>query len=53
VLAPPRVGKAAVEAKLCTVSGVLEASVRRRDKTAYASARRWRWGEAVSGDFVD
>jgi ribosomal protein RSM22 (predicted rRNA methylase) len=47
VLAQPRVGKAAIEAKLCTVSGVAEATIPRRDKATYASARRWRWGDAV------
>lgn len=47
VLAPPHVGKAAVDAKLCTVSGVISASISRRDKPAYANARRWRWGDAV------
>ncbi len=49
VLAPPHVGKAAIDAKLCTTSGVVQASVPRRDKTAYAKARRWRWGDAVQG----
>jgi ribosomal protein RSM22 (predicted rRNA methylase) len=53
VLALPRASKVAIEAKLCTVSGVVEASIPRRDKAAYAGARRWRWGDAVSGDFVD
>lgn len=53
VLAQPRVGKAAIEAKLCTLSGIVEASIPRRDKAAYAGARRWRWGDAVSGNFVD
>ena len=47
VLAPPHVGKAAVEVKLCTVGGLTQASIARRDKTAYANARRWRWGDAV------
>lgn len=47
VLAPPRVGKVAIDAKLCTVSGVIESTVPRRDKSAYAAARRWRWGDAV------
>jgi ribosomal protein RSM22 (predicted rRNA methylase) len=47
VLAPPRVGKAAIDAKLCTADGVTEAAIPRRDKTAYAAARRWRWGDAV------
>jgi ribosomal protein RSM22 (predicted rRNA methylase) len=45
VLAPPRTSKAAIEAKLCTADGVVEAGVARRDKTAYARARRWRWGD--------
>ncbi|MBW7964391.1 small ribosomal subunit Rsm22 family protein [Bradyrhizobium sp. BR 10261] len=47
VLAPPEVGKVEVTAKLCTGDGVDIAKVPRRDKAAYASARRWRWGEAV------
>jgi len=49
VLAPPHVGKAAVEAKLCTIDGISPASIPRRDKAAYAEARRWRWGDAVNG----
>lgn len=47
VLAPPDVGKAAIAAKLCTEDGVELAKVARRDKAAYAGARRWRWGDAV------
>ncbi|QQO13424.1 SAM-dependent methyltransferase [Bradyrhizobium diazoefficiens] len=47
VLAPPDVGKAEIAAKLCTEAGVEFAKVPRRDKAAYASARRWRWGDAV------
>jgi ribosomal protein RSM22 (predicted rRNA methylase) len=47
VLAPPDVGKAEITAKLCTKDGVELARVPRRDKAAYASARRWRWGDAV------
>jgi ribosomal protein RSM22 (predicted rRNA methylase) len=50
VLAPPHVGKAAVDAKLCTVSGVTLTGIPRRDKTAYANARRWRWGDAVRSE---
>jgi ribosomal protein RSM22 (predicted rRNA methylase) len=48
VLAAPHVGKVAVDAKLCTADGVAQISVRHRDKKAYAAARRWRWGDAVS-----
>ncbi|ULK96109.1 small ribosomal subunit Rsm22 family protein [Bradyrhizobium sp. I71] len=47
VLAPPDVGKAEITAKLCSQGGVELAKVPRRDKTAYARARRWRWGDAV------
>ncbi len=47
VLAPPDVGKAEIAAKLCTETGVELAKVPRRDKATYASARRWRWGDAV------
>lgn len=48
VLAPPDVGKAEITAKLCTKGGVELAKVPRRDKAAYASARRWRWGDTTS-----
>ena len=48
MLAPPAVGKVEVAAKLCTANGVEVAKVPRRDKAAYATARRWRWGDAVS-----
>ncbi|UPK33764.1 small ribosomal subunit Rsm22 family protein [Bradyrhizobium sp. 186] len=50
VLAPPDVGKAEIAAKLCTEEGVALAKVPRRDKAAYASARRWRWGDAVMSE---
>ena len=48
VLAQPDVGKVEVAAKLCTPDGLEFARVPRRDKAAYAEARRWRWGDAVS-----
>lgn len=47
VLAPPDVGKAEITAKLCTEDGVAATKVPRRDKAAYADARRWRWGDAI------
>jgi len=47
VLAQPTVGKVEVTAKLCTRDGVTTARVPRRDKEAYARARRWRWGNGV------
>jgi ribosomal protein RSM22 (predicted rRNA methylase) len=48
VLAPPEIGKVEVSAKLCTADGLETAKVPRRDKAAYAKARRWRWGEATA-----
>ena len=48
VLAQPAVSKVEVTAKLCTPEQVITARVPRRDKEAYARARRWRWGDAVT-----
>ena len=48
VLAQPSVGKAEVAAKLCEPTGLEIARIPRRDKAAYAAARRWRWGDAVT-----
>ncbi|WP_024508263.1 small ribosomal subunit Rsm22 family protein [Bradyrhizobium sp. ARR65] len=47
VLAQPSLSKVEVSAKLCAANGLVLAKVPRRDKVAYARARRWRWGEAV------
>ncbi|MCL2716169.1 MAG: small ribosomal subunit Rsm22 family protein [Alphaproteobacteria bacterium] len=47
VIAPPRIGKAAITARLCDAAGVHPASVARRDREAYATARHWRWGTAL------
>jgi ribosomal protein RSM22 (predicted rRNA methylase) len=47
VLAQPVVTKVEVSAKLCTRQGLAMSKVPRRDKAAYAAARRWRWGDAV------
>ncbi len=47
VLAQPVQNKAAITAKLCTASGVSNTTVQRRDKEAFARARRWRWDDAV------
>jgi ribosomal protein RSM22 (predicted rRNA methylase) len=47
VLAQPVVSKVEVSAKLCTTDGLNIAKVPHRDKTAYARARRWRWGDAA------
>jgi ribosomal protein RSM22 (predicted rRNA methylase) len=48
VLAPPVVGKAEITAKLCTPDGLALAKIPRRDKPAYARARRWAWGDTVT-----
>jgi ribosomal protein RSM22 (predicted rRNA methylase) len=48
VLSPPSQSKAAIAAKLCTANGLVLETVQRRDKDAYAKARRWRWGDAVA-----
>lgn len=48
VLAPPHQTKVEVKAKLCLADGHAGAqSIARRDKEAYARARRWRWGDAI------
>jgi ribosomal protein RSM22 (predicted rRNA methylase) len=47
VLAQPDVGKVEITAKLCTPGGLSMTRVPRRAKADYASARRWRWGDAV------
>jgi ribosomal protein RSM22 (predicted rRNA methylase) len=48
VLAQPVVTKVEIVAKLCTSGGVVIAKAPRRDKAAYARARRWRWGDAIA-----
>ncbi|AUC95306.1 SAM-dependent methyltransferase [Bradyrhizobium sp. SK17] len=47
LLAQPDVGKVEIAVKLCTPEGVSVTRVPRRAKAEYASARRWRWGDAV------
>jgi len=47
VLAPPTSGKAEITAKLCTPDGLEIAKVARRDRPAYARARRLSWGDTV------
>jgi ribosomal protein RSM22 (predicted rRNA methylase) len=50
VLAPPDIGKAEIAAKLCMPLGLAIVRVPRRDKPAFANARRWRWGDAVEAE---
>ncbi|MGJ5079738.1 small ribosomal subunit Rsm22 family protein [Bradyrhizobium sp. HKCCYLS3013] len=48
VLAPPSVTKVATAAKLCQADGAARVvSIPRRDKPAFAAARRWDWGDGV------
>jgi ribosomal protein RSM22 (predicted rRNA methylase) len=48
VLAPPDITKVAATAKLCCADGTLQVvSIPRRDKPAFAAARRWSWGDGV------
>jgi ribosomal protein RSM22 (predicted rRNA methylase) len=47
VLAPPRVGKGATVFKLCGPAGLETRTVARRDKAAYAAARRLGWGDVL------
>jgi ribosomal protein RSM22 (predicted rRNA methylase) len=49
VLAQPDVNKVEVTAKLCTAEGLVIARIPRRAKGDYSAARRWRWGDAVTG----
>jgi ribosomal protein RSM22 (predicted rRNA methylase) len=47
VLAQPRTAKPGISLKLCTPAGVETAFAARRDKPAYAMARRLDWGDAM------
>jgi ribosomal protein RSM22 (predicted rRNA methylase) len=47
VLAPPKVTKSAVTAKLCTAQVVVTDSAARRDGDAYRQRKSWRWGDGV------
>ncbi|HEX5262716.1 MAG TPA: small ribosomal subunit Rsm22 family protein [Phenylobacterium sp.] len=48
ILAPPRVGKPGIALKLCGLDGQVEARViAKRDKPAYAAARRLSWGDVL------
>jgi ribosomal protein RSM22 (predicted rRNA methylase) len=48
LLAPPKVTKIAVTAKLCTAQGILTDSAARRDGDAYRRRKSWRWGDQVT-----
>jgi ribosomal protein RSM22 (predicted rRNA methylase) len=49
VLAPPRAGKGGTVFKLCGPQGLEARTVARRDKSAFAAARRLGWGDAFDG----
>jgi ribosomal protein RSM22 (predicted rRNA methylase) len=48
VLAPPKVTKIAVTAKLCKEDGVEADTAARRDPEAYRRFKSWRWGDGVA-----
>jgi ribosomal protein RSM22 (predicted rRNA methylase) len=50
VLAQPVMTKVEVTANLCNPDGLLIAKVPRRAKAAYARAKRWRWGDAITDE---
>lgn len=45
VLSPPRAGKPGIDLKLCTPAGLEARFVAKRDKPAFAAARRLDWGD--------
>jgi len=47
VLGPPRAGKPGIELRLCAADGLERRFVARRDKAAYAAARRRNWGDPL------
>ncbi|WP_309644094.1 small ribosomal subunit Rsm22 family protein [Phenylobacterium sp.] len=50
ILAPPHAAKPGITLKLCTLEGAVEPRfVARRDKPAYAVARRLGWGDVLPG----
>jgi len=48
VLAPPKLAKSAVTAKLCTDGGIATDIAARRDHDGYRRRKSWRWGDSVS-----
>lgn len=50
ILAPPWAGKAGVAFRLCGPKGLETRPVARRDKVAYAAARRLDWGDPFAAD---
>jgi ribosomal protein RSM22 (predicted rRNA methylase) len=47
ILAPPRTAKPGIDFKLCTPTGLERGTVAKRDKTAFAAARRADWGDLL------
>ncbi len=48
VLAPLKITKSAITAKLCTDGGVVTDIAARRDPEAYRRRKSWRWGDSVA-----
>jgi ribosomal protein RSM22 (predicted rRNA methylase) len=53
ILAPPQMSKAGITFKLCGPGGVSNSTTPRRDKAAYAQARRLRWGDVMPDKIPD
>jgi ribosomal protein RSM22 (predicted rRNA methylase) len=47
ILAPPKIAKSAITAKLCTDAGVVTDIGAQRDSEAYRRRKSWRWGDSV------
>jgi ribosomal protein RSM22 (predicted rRNA methylase) len=47
LLAPPKITKSAVTAKLCTATGLVVDIAARRNADAYRRRKSWRWGDSV------
>ena len=47
VLAPPKIAKSAITAKLCTEGGLVVDIAARRDASSYRRRKSWRWGDSV------
>jgi len=47
VLAPPKITKATITAKLCVEGGVVMDVASRRDADTYRRRKSWRWGDSV------
>jgi ribosomal protein RSM22 (predicted rRNA methylase) len=47
ILQPPRTLKYGISLKLCCEAGIRDATIVRSNKSLYAKARRWSWGDSI------